>query len=336
VRVLFWGTPEFATPPLRALLGEGFDVVGVVTQPDRPVGRSRSKLVQSPVKQIALEEGIPVLQPVNARDPEVVAQIRELEPVISVVVAYGQILPKDVIDLPMRGTLNIHASLLPVLRGAAPIQAAIRQGFTQTGVTIMQMIPRLDAGPILSQIATPIAEDETYGELQARLSELGASALIEALALLSVGALTPQEQDESMASYAPRIDREAARVDWTEACESVCRAIRAYDPKPGSFSTLDGLEVRLFGARHVRSAGGEPGEVLGVDESGMLVACGEGAVRISYVHPAGRKRVSALQWSHGRGVRAGDSFGDAIPGARPGAGAPEATSPDGTSGHGHS
>ena len=187
MRVLFWGTPEFAAPALRALLGEGFEVVGVVTQPDRPRGRSRSSLVPSPIKQIAIEESIPGIQPEQPRGDEFVQSLRALDPDVSVVVAYGEILTRDVIDLPRLGTLNIHASLLPEWRGAAPIQAAIRAGQTRTGVTIMRMVVRLDAGPILLQVPTPIAHDETYGELQLRLSELGALALIEALSLLDIG-----------------------------------------------------------------------------------------------------------------------------------------------------
>ena len=184
MKVLFWGTPDFAVPPLRALLGEGFDVVGVVTQPDKPRGRSRSQLDPSPVKQVALEEGLPVLQPERPRGEEFLAAMRALEPDLSVVVAYGCILPKAVIDLPPMGTLNIHGSILPALRGAAPIQAAIRDGLAETGVTIMQMVPALDAGPVILAARTPILDDETAGELTLRLSELGAGALIEALALM--------------------------------------------------------------------------------------------------------------------------------------------------------
>src|SRR5690349_5695241 len=187
MRVLFWGTPEFATPALRALIGEGFEVVGVVTQPDRPVGRSRSTLQASPVKRIALDEGVPVLQPERPRGDEFLAEVARLAPDLSVVVAYGHILPTAIIDLPRRGTINIHASLLPALRGAAPIQAALRDGAAETGVTIMRMVPALDAGPIILQARTPIVEDETFGELALRLSELGALTLIEALSLMELG-----------------------------------------------------------------------------------------------------------------------------------------------------
>ena len=213
MRVLFWGTPEFAAPPLRALLGEGFEVVGVVTQPDRPQGRSRSSLVASPIKRIALEESIPVLQPEKPRGPEFMDAVRALEADISVVVAYGHILPREVIDLPRLGTLNIHASLLPQWRGAAPIQASIRSGQAETGVTIRRMVSRLDAGPILLQVPTPIVHDETYGELQLRLSELGALALIEALSLLDIGQIVEREQEESFATFAPKIERDDARLD---------------------------------------------------------------------------------------------------------------------------
>ena len=308
MRVLFWGTPEFATPALRALLGEGFDVAGVVTQPDRPQRRSRSTLVPSPVKRIALDEGIPVLQPERPRGPDFLEELRELQADLSVVVAYGHILPKAVIDLPPAGTLNIHASLLPALRGAAPIQAAIRDGLAETGVTIMRMVPQLDAGPIILQARTPVLEDETYGELQLRLAELGAQTLVEALALIDVGGATETPQDEALVTYAPKVEREDARVDWSGDGAAVARVVRAYDPRPGAFTTLRGIEVKLYGARPAAGARGDPGEVLSVDESGMLVGCGRGGVRITYVHPAGRRRLAALDWAQGRGVSVGERF----------------------------
>ena len=308
MRVLFWGTPEFATPPLRALLGEGHDVVGVVTQPDRPQGRSRSTLVPSPVKQVALEEGLPVLQPERPRGDAFLDAMRALQPDLSVVVAYGHILPKAAIDLPTMGTLNIHASLLPALRGAAPIQAAIRAGLGETGVTIMRMVPALDAGPVLLRVPTPIVDNETYGELQQRLSELGALALVEALVLLGVGEGREEPQDDARATYAPKVEREDARVRWTDPADAIARQIRAYDPRPGAFTALRGAEVKLFGARAVADRAGDPGEVLEVDESGMLVGAGEHAVRITTVHPAGRRRLAALDWRQGRGVAVGDRF----------------------------
>ena len=308
MRILFWGTPDFATPPLRALVGEEFDVVGVVTQPDRPRGRSRSQLDPSPVKQVALEEGIPVLQPEKPRGSEFMQSMRDLAPDLSVVVAYGHILPREVIDLPARGTLNIHASLLPALRGAAPIQAAIAQGLDETGVSIMRMVPALDAGPVLHVLTTPIEADETGGELTLRLSELGATALIEALALLELGEVVERPQDATRATYCRKIEREDARVDWALPADIVARRIRAYDPRPGAWGTVRGAEVRLFGARAIVDRAGESGTVLETDEMGMIVACGDGAVAVREVHPAGKRRMAALDWAQGRGVAVGDSW----------------------------
>lgn len=311
MRVLFWGTPEFATPSLRALVGEGHDVVAVVTQPDRPRakgGRSRTKVDPSPVKAVALEENIPVLQPDRPRGSEFVAALRELAPDLSVVVAYGHILPKDVIDLPRLGTVNVHASLLPAYRGAAPIQAAIRDGRDETGVSIMRMVPALDAGPVIHAVATEILPDETGGELQLRLAELGAEALIEALALTELGGAREKPQDDALATHAPKVNRESARVDWTRPASEVERAIRAYDPKPGAWTMRGDLEVRLFGARRITGVGGTPGTVLRADDDGMVVACGDNAVRIADVHPAGRKRQPAAAWVRGRGASPGDQF----------------------------
>lgn len=308
MRVLFWGTPDFAVPPLAALLGEGLEVIGVVTQPDRPHGRSRSSVVASPVKAIALREEIPVLQPAKARDPQFVEEIRRLEPDISVVVAYGQILSKEVIDLPKQGTLNIHASLLPALRGAAPIQGAILAGLAETGISIMQMVPALDAGPVLHQVRTPIGPDETYGELALRLSELGALAIVEGLALMSAGAAAPKEQDSALVTYAPKVTRDAARIDWTQDATQVSRGIRAYDPRPAAFTVANGTEVKLFHPSLAEGLSGNPGQILEAGDE-LVVACDEGAVRISEVQPAGRRRMAAGDWTRGRAVAAGDILG---------------------------
>jgi methionyl-tRNA formyltransferase len=309
MRVLFWGTPEFACPPLRALLGEGFDVVGVVTQPDKPQGRSRSVLVPPPVKEIALAEGLPVLQPERPRGDEFLATIRALEPELNVVVAYGHILTREVIALPLLGTWNIHASLLPLLRGAAPIQAAIRDGHTETGVSIMQMVEALDAGPVLLQRAVPIDDTETYGELQLRLSELGAEALIEALALHEAGALVAQPQDDARATYAGKITREGAVIEWDQPAAVVAREIRGYDPKPGAWTRLRGVETRLFGARVVPGRSGPPGEVLEIGRTGMVVGTGEGAVLVLVMQVAGKKRMAPFEVAAGRGVAVGERLG---------------------------
>lgn len=306
---MFWGTPDFATPPLRALIGEGFDVVGVVTQPDKAVGRSRSRTEPPPVKRIALEEGIPVLQPETPRGDEFLAQLRALEPEANVVVAYGHIIPKAALDAPSLGSFNVHASLLPALRGAAPIQAALLQGLRETGITIMRIIPKLDAGPIILQAATPIHDDETYGELQLRLSELGALALIEAMTLIALGRATERPQDDALATYAGKVERAAARVDWAGSAASVSQSIRAYDPKPGAWTLHRENELKLFGARILPHTDHAPGKVVEIGEEGMIVACGAGAVRVAQVQPAGKTRMSPAQLERGRGITTGELLG---------------------------
>jgi methionyl-tRNA formyltransferase len=313
MRVLFWGTPEFAAPSLRALVGEGFDVAGVVTQPDKPQGRSR-RLAAPPVKQIALEEKIPCFQPAAPRDAEFGEMLVMMQPDISIVVAYGHILPKRIIDLPELGTLNIHASLLPALRGAAPIQAAIRRGLAETGISIMRMVPALDAGPVLLQAPTPILEDETYGELQLRLSELGALTLVEALTLVALGKADEMAQDESLVSYAPKVMRDDARIDWRLDATEVARIIRAYDPKPGAFTTRQGVDVKMFGPRVMHDVGDNspdsraPGRVLSAD-GGIIVECGRGSLKIADVQPSGKNRMTAAEWVRGRGIAQGDVLG---------------------------
>jgi methionyl-tRNA formyltransferase len=307
MRVLFWGTPEFAAAPLRALIGEGFDVVGVVTQPDKPQGRAR-QVITSAVKRIALEEEIPLFQPKNAREPGLVEALKELEPDIGIVVAYGHILPQGIIDLPAKGTLNIHASLLPLLRGAAPIQAAIKQGLAETGVTIMRVVKALDAGPILLQADTPILADETFGELSDRLSELGALSLIEALTLISIGAGKETPQDDSRATYAAKITRESSRIDWGASALEISRLIRASDPKPGAYTQTPNFDVKMFGPKLMDGIKGEPGEVLKTTGE-LIVACGMDALRIAEVQPSGKKRMPAQEWTRGRGITVGDRFG---------------------------
>ncbi len=307
MRVLFWGTPEFAAPPLRALIGEGFEVVGVVTQPDKPQGRSR-EIIPPPVKQIAAEEEIPVFQPKNARDPELFEKLQAVKPDISIVVAYGHILPQKIIDLPPMGTLNIHASLLPALRGAGPIQAAIRQGFSETGVSVMRVVQALDAGPVLLQASSQIFGDETFGELQNRLAELGALTLIEALTLLSLGKAKETVQDDSRATYAPKVTRASSEINWRDSALEISRLIRASDPKPGAFTKTPKGDAKLFGPKVMDGIKGEPGEVLKVTGE-LVIACGVDALRISEVQPSGKTRMSAHEWARGRGTAVGDVYG---------------------------
>ena len=303
MRVVFFGTPEFAVPPLEALLGEGFDVVAAVTQPDKPQGRSRSTAVPPPVKLAAEVEGVPVLQPARPSDPDFVARVRALAPDVGVVVAYGHILKPDLLAVPRRGMINVHPSLLPELRGAAPVEWAILNGFETTGVTIMLMDAGLDSGPILHQIPHHIDPEVTGGELSEHLSEMGAQALIEALALLETDGLKPRPQDHARATYAPKLTRDTARIAWAESAERVTRLIRALDPKPGAWTELEGREVKLFGARAAQGEGaGEPGTIRTTDD-GLLITTGGGAVLVEEVQPAGKQRMTAPDWVRGRGVR---------------------------------
>jgi len=306
VRVVYFGTPEFAVPSLRALVGEGFDVVGVVTRPDKPTGRHRSTATPSAVKVAALSDDLSVLQPERPSDPGFLAQMRALAPDLSIVAAYGHILPQTLLDVPARGSVNVHASLLPALRGAAPIQRAILEGLTETGITIMQMDAGMDTGPILHQVATPIAPDETGGELTERLAELGAEALIEALTLMDESGLAPQQQDNAKATFAPKIKREEERLDWTCPAEAVARKVRAFDPRPGAWTSGRGKELKLFGAR-AAGGSGEAGVVLGADDE-LLIACGSGAVAVAEVQPAGRARMTARAFVNGRGIAVGDTL----------------------------
>ncbi len=310
MRSIFFGTPDFAVPSLRALLGEGFDVAAVVTQPDRPHGRSRSNLVPPPVKVVAEEEGLQVLQPERPNAPEFVEQFRALEPDIGIVVAYGHLLKPDVLAVPRLGMVNLHASLLPELRGAAPIEHAILEGHERSGVSIMQMDAGLDTGPVLHAIETPIALDETGGELLVRLAELGALALVEALALLATDSIAPRLQDDEHATYAPKVTRDLTRIRWEEPPERIARQVRAFDPKPGAWTMLGDHEVKLFGPLLADDyqTDDRPGEVLETDPA-LVVASGDGALQFLDVQPAGKQRMAASDWLRGHRLQTGDRFG---------------------------
>lgn len=306
MRIVFFGTPGFAATSLRTLLNEKFPVVGVVTQPDKPQGRSRSALVAPPVKLIAQAAGLPVLQPARPVGDLFLAALRRLEAELGVVVAYGHVLKREVLQHFPRGLVNVHASLLPRFRGAAPIQHAILAGERETGVSIMQMEEGLDTGPVLHRVATSIGGNETAGELSARLAELGGTALVETLSLLSAGLARPQPQDHAAATYAPKIDREMARLDWTRDATALARQIRAFDPAPGGWSTLDQAPVKFFGAATAEGSG-PPGTVLGLGDR-IVVACGGGTLTVREVQPAGRSRMTAEAWARGRGIIQGQRF----------------------------
>ena len=308
MQVIFFGTPEFAVPSLEALLGEGFDVRAVITRPDSAQGRSRSRRVPSPVKLAAQAEDLRVYEPERPSAPAFLEQLRALtpRPDIGVVVAYGHILKPELLAIPTRGMVNVHPSLLPALRGAAPVEWAILNGLDKTGVTIMQMGPGLDDGPIIHQIPHSIPDDATGGELSAHLAELGAQALVECLGLLEQDLLKPVPQKHELATYAPKLTRELARIDWTKSAADVARVTRALDPRPGAWAALEGQDVKLFEASAVDGRGAA-GEVL-VADGRLVIATGGGAIQVDEVQPQGKARMPAADWIRGRGVRTGQRF----------------------------
>jgi methionyl-tRNA formyltransferase len=307
MRIVFFGTPSFAVVSLQALIRGRFDISGVVTQPDKPQGRSRSELQSPPVKLAAQSAGIPVLQPVRPIGDVFTASLRRLEPDLGIVVAYGHILRSEILCIPPRGMINVHASLLPRYRGAAPVQHAILNGERETGISIMQMDEGLDSGPVLHRVSTAIEHDDTAGTLGARLAELGAAALVEVVSLLAGGVVRAQPQDHSQATYAPKIDREMARIGWQEDAKTLVRRIRAFDPAPGAWTVLGGQPLKLFGGREV-SGTGEPGVVLTAGDQ-LVVATANGAVAVREVQPAGRTRMPVAAWLRGRGISPGEKLG---------------------------
>jgi len=299
VRALFMGTPDFAVPPLAALCEScapgriwpgGLDLVGVVTRPDKPAGRGR-QVVDSPVKRYAREQGIPVHQPGPLRRPEAFAEIKALAPDVIVVAAFGQILPADVLRLPGFGCLNVHASLLPRHRGAAPIQAAILDGDAETGVTIMLMDEGLDTGPMLARRATSIAPDETAGMLADRLAHLGAELLIETLPRWLAGGVSPEAQDTTGATLTRPIAKQQGRLDWARSAEELARRVRAYTPWPGAYTTWEGRTVKIARARAVPddAAGRPPGTCYLAGGGDLRCACGQGALALEVIQLEGRR-----------------------------------------------
>jgi len=303
LKVVFMGTPDFAVPTLQGLIDAGVRLVAVYTQPDRPKGRGR-KLEPSPVKQLALKEGLPVLQPQKLRDPAVVEELRSLAPDLIVVIAYGQILPQSVLDIPPHGCINVHASLLPEYRGAAPINKAIMEGETETGITTMLMDAGLDTGDMLVKKATTIGPFETAGELHDRLALLGREAMEETLRSLCGGTLQPEKQDDAKSCYAPMLKKEDGRIDWTRSAAEIHNQVRGLDPWPGTFTFLRG-EVLKVSATAPHDGGGEPGTVVATDSSSVHVACGIGVLRIGKLQLPGKKMLPAGEFLKGHPLPAG-------------------------------
>lgn len=295
-RIIFAGTPDFALVSLKALVESGRIPVAVLTQPDRPAGRGK-KLTASPVKQYALANDIPVLQPVSLRDDQVVAELEALRPDVLIVAAYGLILPQNVLDIPTRGCLNVHASALPRWRGAAPIQAAILAGDEKTGISLMAMTAGLDCGPVFTTEKVTIGEDETAGELHDRLASLGGTILVDHLHDILSGDAKAEEQDESLATYAPKIVTSDARIDWSLPAQELARRVRAYNPFPGMFCFAGNPPVRLKVWRATFVAGdAESGTVIQSSRDGIVVACGTNALRLGELQLAGKRRARAEEF----------------------------------------
>ena len=303
MRVVFMGTPDIAATCLKKILADGFQVVGVYTQPDRPKGRGM-KLVASPVKLVAQEAGIPVFQPENFREEETVQQLRDLQPDVCAVVAYGRILPQKVLDVPTLGCINIHASVLPKYRGSAPYQWAVLDGLTETGVTAMYLVREMDAGDIIDVSKTPIGENETAGELLDRLAVLGAELLSKTLGRLASGEQIPRiPQDESQVSFAPMLDKAMCPIDWNKTAQQIHNQVRGLHPWPVATMELNGTQFKVHETRVVEGQG-VPGSVLELNKHGLVIACGQGAIEVRSLQAQGGKRMNAPDYFRGHPLKA--------------------------------
>mgnify|MGYP005847903493 CR=1 FL=1 len=309
LKILFMGTPAFALPSLAALKQSGDKIVGVVTQPDKPKGRGM-RPAMPPVKEWALKEGVPVYQPKSAKAASFIDQMRGLVPDIIVVVAYGKLLPKELLKLPRLGCVNLHASLLPKYRGAAPIQWALINGEEKTGVTTMLLDEGMDTGPLLLQREMTILEKDDFESLERRLSLLGAELLVETVAKLKRGEITPIPQPHEGASYAPMLKKEDGLIDWGRSAVEIERRVRALNPWPGTFTFISGKLLKLLKVKVIcEEAGGEPGEVVAVSPEGLFVACGRGRLLITQLQPEGGRRMTAREFSLGHKVALGTILG---------------------------
>lgn len=305
------GTPDFSVPVLDMLVDEGYVIVGVVTQPDRPKGRKRV-MTPPPVKVAAERHGLPVLQPEKVKDPEQLQPILDLKPDLIVTAAFGQILPKQLLDAPKYGCINVHASLLPELRGGAPIHYSILQGKKETGITIMYMVEKLDAGDILTQSVVPIEEHDHTGSLHDKLSISGSQLLKDTLPKLLKGELTPVKQDDAKATFAPNIKREQEKIDWTKSGEEIYNHIRGLHPWPVAFTQYEGKVMKIWWGEKIEStSNADPGTVLYTDSDGPVVATGNGtAIKLTDIQPAGKKRMTSAQYLQGRTFEKNERFGE--------------------------
>lgn len=306
MNILFMGTPHFAVPSLEALIAAGHTVCGVFSQPDKPVGRHQNQLQLTPVKECALAHGIPVFQPVKLRDGTALAQIRALEPDLIVVAAYGRILPQEILDVPSMGCINVHSSLLPKYRGAAPINWAILNGEKETGVTIMYMAAALDAGDVISQVRTAIGPNEAAPELTARLAEIGGKLLVEAVAGIEARTASRTPQDESAVTLAPMLSKELSPMDFTRPAQALHDQVRGLLPWPAAVTVVAGIRCKVFKTAP-EDGMGQPGRVLEAGSNGILVACGENsALRLLEIQPDGKKAMAAADFLRGHPLKSGD------------------------------
>lgn len=307
LRVIFMGTPQFACPTLQRLIDRGDEIPAVVTQPDRPKGRGQ-KSVPPPVKELAERHGLPVLQPIKVRAPEFIESVREMNPDVVVVVAFGRILPKALLEIPRYGCINVHASLLPRYRGAAPLNWCVINGEIETGVTTMLMDVGLDTGDMLLKKATPIDPDEDTSSLHDRLSLIGADLLHETLDLLVQGKLVPEKQDDALSCYAPMLKKEDGLIDWTRDARTIRNLVRGMTPWPGAFTYLDGKLVKVYRAR-IGEGEGAPGTVLDAGRDGIEVACGGGSLLLDELQLEGKKRLPVRDFLAGCRIAPGTAFG---------------------------
>lgn len=308
MRIVFMGTPDFAVGSLQALCESGkHEILAVVTQPDRPKGRG-NKLLQTPVKEYALAQGLTVYQPQKVKTPEFVELLHELQPELIVVAAFGQFLSKEILELPKYGCINVHASLLPKYRGAAPIQYAIIKGEKESGVTIMQMDIGMDTGAMLDKVVVPIAENTTMGELHDALREQGATLLLQVIDKIAAGTAVAEPQDDAQATYATLLDRSMEHIDWSKTAQEVHNLIRGFNPAPSTFTKLpNGKSLKIWGSKMTgKSSTAAAGTVIETGKHSFFVACGEGVLEITEVQPESKKRMPAQVFLNGRGVQEGD------------------------------
>lgn len=308
MRIVFMGTPDFAVGSLQALCESGkHEILAVVTQPDRPKGRG-NKLLQTPVKEYALAQGLTVYQPQKVKTPEFVELLHELQPELIVVAAFGQFLSKEILELPKYGCINVHASLLPKYRGAAPIQYAIIKGEKESGVTIMQMDIGMDTGAMLDKVVVPIAENTTMGELHDALREQGAALLLEVIDKIAAGTAVAEPQDNEQATYATLLDRSMEHIDWSKTAQEVHNLIRGFNPAPSTFTKLpNGKSLKIWGSKMTdKSSAAAAGTVIETGKHSFFVACGEGVLEITEVQPESKKRMPAQVFLNGRGVQEGN------------------------------